>query len=131
MRDDYSRPGRAVLYTDDFEPITVLELSRYMWSLLEETGYARLRVRMAAELKYLMANPNHSVVEMRDKDITIKGELLRRRGVTTMMLFTQDDETALLLKSAFLPGQLSEVQRRERRKFGEGFIAALNATGGL
>ena len=45
------------------------------------------------------------------------------------MLFTDDEEAALLLKSELLPGQHKDVQSRERSAFAQGFMDALNMLG--
>ena len=58
------------------------------------------------------------------KDL-ITVEKFVRRGQTHWMLFTNDEESAMLLKSAFLPGQQKEVQMREQQAFAKGFWSAI------
>lgn len=45
------------------------------------------------------------------------------------MLFTADDESALLLKSVFLSGQQKEVATERQQAFNKGVINALNTIG--
>jgi hypothetical protein len=61
--------------------------------------------------------------------VAIFGERLRRREHETLMLFTGDEENALLLRAEFLPGQRGEVRNRERGAFAAGFLRALQEFG--
>ena len=45
------------------------------------------------------------------------------------MLFTHDEETALQMKAAFLPGQLGAIQGMQRNAFAQGFLTALRKLG--
>lgn len=54
---------------------------------------------------------------------------LRFRDMESLMLFTHDEETALQLKSAFLPGQLGAVQDLQQNAFAYGFLTALDKLG--
>jgi len=47
-----------------------------------------------------------------------------------MILFTHNEESALLLKSAFLPGQQAELKLRDRDAFARGVMRALEMLGG-
>lgn len=60
--------------------------------------------------------------------VVITAERLVRNGHETLMLFTGDEESALLLKADFLPGQRAAVQGLQRRSFAAGVLATL--TGG-
>ena len=64
------------------------------------------------------------------KTVEIFAERIVRRGREHMMLFTRDEESALLLKCAFLPGQQAGLQKREREAFVRGFLEALANVGG-
>ena len=61
--------------------------------------------------------------------MTIFAERFIRRGQEYMMLVTRDEENALLLKCAFLPGQQAGLQERERTAFTRGFLDALARVG--
>jgi hypothetical protein len=65
--------------------------------------------------------------------VEIRGEAIQCGQHRTLMLFTRNEEHALLLKSDLLPGQRRGAQHRERKAgakgFAEGFFAALDALG--
>jgi hypothetical protein len=61
--------------------------------------------------------------------VEITAEVLRRGNHQTLMLFTRNEEAALLLKSDLLPGQQRDVQDREKQALVKGFMRALNALG--
>lgn len=65
------------------------------------------------------------------KLVSIRGERIRRFEHETLMLFTEDEETALLLRAEFLPGQRATLQDKERRAFAKGFLKALQDFGPL
>ena len=116
---------RAVLYTHDMEPITVLELKRWAWEFLERTGIVRLHVAEPPLTTPWSGPPANGLFRI----VTIKAERLRRGNQEHLMLFTSDEESALLLESAFLPGQHRWVQERERVAFAQGFLHALDMLG--
>jgi hypothetical protein len=120
---------RVVLYADDMEPITVIELSALAEGYLNERGMVRLAVQMPAMLSVLAARQAPGLDDLRI--VTIFAERFIRHGHEHMMLFTRDEESALLLKSAFLPGQQAELQERERTAFARGFLEALARVGNV
>ena len=113
---------RAVLYAEDFEPITVIELTPFAADHLQQRGMVRLAVQTPVQV----SSTHTALSDFSFRTVTIHAELLRRGKHTHLMLFTQDEESALLLKSAFLPGQHKDVQGREKQAFAQGFISALS-----
>lgn len=111
----------AVLYTHQLEPITVVDIPMWLWDRLAEGHPIFLEVMQPVPSNFLTADD----VGPAPKKVAIFGERLRRRNHETLMLFTGDEENALLLRSAFLPGQHGEVQNRECRAFAAGFLKAL------
>lgn len=111
---------RVVLYAYDFEPITILELDAWSVARLRETKTVRLICPPNWDVKSILDfDPTAPIRAIHFKSVLIRAEPLRRmnsRGhiEETMMLFTDDEESALLLKSVFLPGQHKEVHERER-----------------
>jgi hypothetical protein len=119
---------RVVLYADDMEPITVIDLSELARGYLNERGMVRLSVMLPPMLSVLDA----TAPPLSDcKIVTIFAEIFIRNGRKHMMLFTHDEENALLLKCAFLPGQQSGLQERERTAFARGFLDALARVGAI
>lgn len=116
---------RAVLYTFDLEPITVLELPAEAMRYLRKEGAVNLQVIEPLSFG-IHLDPSTPVTL---KYVRIVAEPLRRREHETLMLFTADEESALLLKAAFLPGQHSAVRERERRAFAKGVLVAFTKLG--
>lgn len=114
---------RVVLYAHDMEPITVLELSSWAYDFLQERGQVSLAV--IPPVKYVP--PTELDLDVcKIWQVHITAEILHRHGERHLMLFTHDEEQALMLKSAFLPGQRSTLQEHERKAFADGFLCALN-----
>lgn len=114
---------RAVLYATDLEPITVLSLEPWAIDYLRRWGIVRLHV-----IPQIAAPPpplDDAHMEITMQTVTLRAERLRRGRHETMMLFTDDDESALLLKAAFLPGQTRVLRDREAAAFAEGFLHAM------
>jgi len=118
---------RTVLYTHDLEPITILELEEWKMRMLEERG----RVELAVMKPMSVAAWNPSVVPEPEPiwRVCITAERFHSNGQIHMMLFTHNEEHALLLKSAFLPGQRWALKELTAAEFAKGFLAALSRFG--
>ena len=100
----------VVLYTNDFEPITVLDLPLWLLEQMEKVGYVRVAVQepLINTLSDLEKDP--SIIHT-PKVVHIRCEKLRwRDGTTKPILITPDEELALMLKPEWLPGQRQAVQ---------------------
>lgn len=121
---------RAVLYSYDFEPITVIYVPEWARQHMEQHQCFAMAV-----FERLPVRPcDYEAPATRSyRIVRIQCERLRRGYRSHWMLFTEDEESALLLRTAFLPGQLGEVQERQREAFSKGFWAAvqLGGLGGL
>lgn len=115
----------AVLYTDDMEPITVLQLSPLARDLLIRRGHVALQVLEPASLT--LAGP--PMTEVRCRKLVISAEMFRRNDKKHLMLFTGDEETALLLRSAFLPGQRRGLDEERAKAYANGFLYAIARLG--
>lgn len=118
---------RAVLYTLDFEPITVVELSQAARERLECKGEVTLQVIEMMPLEFMRQADR--INPAKTKTVRIFVEEFRRGSHSHLMLFTPNDENALLLKSAFLPGQRKEVRDERAEAFVQGFMKALSSYG--
>lgn len=118
---------RVVLYADDMEPITVIDLPALAEVYLNERGMVLLAVMLPPMLSVIAAQ--HPPGRDSIKTVEIFAERIVRHGREHMMLFTRDEESALLLKCAFLPGQQAGLQERERDAFARGFLDALARIG--
>jgi hypothetical protein len=111
---------RAVLYSEfDLEPITVLTVAPWMIALWRKGCPVRLAGIPPISL---IADPRFPALDVVD----IYGDLLRHGRLNAEMWFltTKDDRAALLLRSAFLPGQAKEVDLERSKAFVKGFMKA-------
>lgn len=118
---------RVVLYTHDMEPITVVNLPALAEKLLNEKGMVTLDVILPICMSILQAE--QLPIKEYHKTVTLFAERLIRRGQEYMILVTKDEENALLLKCAFLPGQQAGLQEQKRIAFTHGFLDALARVG--
>lgn len=115
---------RTVLYTNDLIPITVIDLPPFAQEHLRKER--RVRLAVIEPLRMLTGSfANDRNVMILEHVVEIEAEILRRDGAEAMFLFTGDEESALLLKSAFLPGQTSTVREAQRAAFANGFMDAV------
>lgn len=111
----------AVLYTHQLEPITVVDIPLWLWDRLARGEWVVLAV-----MERVRFGPNMvDVTTPAPRRVEIFGERLIRREHETLMLFTADEENALMLKAEFLPGQRGELRDRQRSAFAAGFLEAL------
>lgn len=97
----------VVLYTHDFEPITVLNLPVWLLEQLEQRGTVRVAVQEPLNVK--LVQPTDPVIYS-PKIVTIYCEKLRwRDGSAKPILLTDDEELALMLKPEWLPGQQQAI----------------------
>lgn len=122
---------RAVLYTHDMEPITVIDLQPWAWQFLHDQRSVRLAVQRPMAAHYDPDAENVPKLDMGMWIVNITAEVLVRGKHTSLMLFTHDEEAALLLKSELLPGQYRDAQDREKAAMAKGFMEALNMLGKL
>jgi len=123
---------RAVLYAHDLEPITVVDISASLWQMLIKGQAVRLPVRENLRLgppDFTYSCPG----TFQMKTVDIYGIPIHVRDSRGLMLFTYNEEHAMLLKSELLPGQHKDVQERVRRRedaaFARGFLTALSNFG--
>lgn len=120
---------RAVLYTEDMMPITVLDLR----GIPDDLIWEERRFRLAVNYEPLCYHPGlgGTFPTFQIKNVEIWVEVLVRNGFEYPIFFTNDEETALLLKADILPGQQKEIQKENQKKFREGFVLGLvHALGG-
>lgn len=92
----------VVIYTKDFEPITVLDLPLWLLEQMEKQGAIRIAVLKPPELVAVTEPVNIDLPQT----VTIYCEKLRwKDGTTKPILITHDEELALILRPEWLPGQ--------------------------
>lgn len=116
---------RAVLYTLQMEPITVVDIPMWLWQRLEDGDTIAVPTKIRPPLG---ANINEGRMSQsyRFDIVHIFAEPIVRKRHRSLMLFTRNEEHALRLQADFLPGQRAELQSRERDAFGRGFVEALS-----
>ena len=104
----------VVLYTQDFEAITVLDLPVWLLEQLEKQGSVRVAVLRPVQFARLDASVPVGSVEGPEV-VTIYCEKLRwRDGTLKTILVTYDEELALALRPCWLPGQVATVQSYQK-----------------
>jgi hypothetical protein len=119
---------RAVLYTHDLEPITVIDLKPWAHEFILSQGSVRMAVHRpaAAMLSHANASPSEQIDAW---FVEITAEVIRRGRYESIMLFTHNEEAALLLKSELLPGQIRDSRDAQKESFARGFMHAIDSLG--
>ena len=120
---------RVVIYTNDMEPITVVELSSAARELLLKRGRVRLAVNPPFSFDSFDYDSHKAPFDWRKYEVELFVETLLRHGKVHKMVFTHNEESALLLKATFLPGQYGELGEVRAKAMADGFIKALGMLG--
>ena len=118
----------VVLYTTNFEPITILDLPLWLLEQLEKQGAVRVAVQDPVKINMAKEPWSEPWMVPNLKVVTIYCERLRwKDGSTKPVLVTPDEELALTLKPEWLPGQQQAVQSYKRaiRQLTEKLIQAM------
>ena len=98
-----------VLYTHDFEPITVVNLPMWLLETLEREGCAKVAVKRPITADFVEKVAVGSVEG--PETVTIEVKRLRwHDGSIKPIYVTKDEVLALTLKPEWLPGQVLQVQ---------------------
>jgi hypothetical protein len=120
---------RVVLYTHDLEPITVIDLKPWAHEFLVSQGSVRMAVHRPAAAMMSNANALPCDYQMNAWFVEITAEVIRRGMHESLMLFTDNEEAALLLKSELLPGQIRDSRELQKVAFAKGFMHAIDSLG--
>lgn len=102
----------VVLYTTDFEPITVVDLPMWMLDHLERYGGVQVAIKRPVTADFIERVAVGTVEG--PECVTIRQARLRwADGTVKTILVTEDEELALTLKPEWLPGQRLQVQNME------------------
>lgn len=115
---------QVVLYTDDMEAITVIDLPQWFLERLHDGQVMRVAVEDSAPPTWPSADAVVPVCKF--YAVSIWAERFVRNGGSTWLLFTRDEELALLLRSSVLPGQRRDYQDEFKRGFIKGLLSTLN-----
>jgi hypothetical protein len=114
----------VVLYTQDFEPITVLDLPLWLMEQMERQGSARVAVMRPVWPYDYSADGGFSSPDI----VTIYCERLRwKDGTVKPVLVTNDEALAMLLRPEWLPGQRQAINgyKQAIRTLTEGLVKAM------
>jgi len=102
----------VILYTTDFEPITVIDLPMWMLDHLERYGGVKVAIKRPVTPDFIERVAVGTIEG--PECVTIKQAKLRWYDDTIKtILVTDDDVLALTLKPEWLPGQRLQVQNYE------------------
>lgn len=118
---------RCVIYANDMEPLTIVELSEFAEAYLWRHGRVILEVRTLAVREVINNIPTSFDHEFRS--VRLYADLFYRHGKKHLIICTDDEESALLLKCVFLPGQYGQLHELERKAFAKGFMDAWQRLG--
>lgn len=113
-------PVNMVIFSSiDGEPITVMPSTPWIVKHFEERQFVRLPVLLSPQAMNISDRPFLS-----PRVVDLCGLPFRFGGAPVWHAQTYDEESALLLKAVFLPGQRSALTDRERAAFAAGFCFA-------
>ena len=108
-------PPQAIIYTHDMEPITAIEMKPEYWRFLEKQAQIAFAVIPPFDISDYREPPH--IPTIRVQQVRLYAHcIFRNDRCKYLMLTTEDEESALLMKSIFLPGQqktLTDVKRKE------------------
>ena len=98
-----------VLHTEDFEPITIIDLPMWLLDQVEREGTVRVAVMRPVTIDFIQKVAVGTVSG--PESVTIKARKLRwENGEIKTIYTTKDEELALILKPDWLPGQRTQIQ---------------------
>lgn len=106
----------VVVYTKDFEPITVIDLPLWLLDSMEKQGGARLAIQEPLSMDTFKET---APIVHTPKVCTLYAKKMQWfDGSTKTIVITPDEELAMVLKPDWLPGQRGTVnQYKDRVKF--------------
>lgn len=121
---------RIVVMDEDMrEPITVVEIPMYLMRDVQEGKHREIVLAAPTTMEdwFSMVDKIPSVMETATlRHVKLRMEpIYKGREVLYWTAVPDNPELALLLRAAFLPGQMTEMRRREAQAWFHGAIAAL------
>jgi|GEM_PF-3323717 len=113
---------QATVYTRDLEPITVIWLAPWAVQQLNESGNIAFGIESHAPTTFA---PD-AMPQLERWVVRLRGVKFRLGYAQTWLLVADDDELALMLRAAFLPGQQRAIRELERESFGKGAATAFS-----
>lgn len=122
---------RAVIYTEDMEPITVAKLQPWTVDYLRKHG--TVRVAVAPPISHMFRPDDKPRPFCAEYIVRLSAHSIESpvNGCRAMFLTTRDDVAALLMDAALLPGQAALRDATFRAGVSAGFQQALDMLGKL
>jgi len=99
-----------ILYTRDFEPITVIDLPLWLIEQLERQGGVRVAVQEPLQSQWMAVDQATTQPEL--KTVTLRCVKLNwLENTQKTIIITEDDELALRLKPDWLSGQRAHINQ--------------------
>jgi hypothetical protein len=122
MQFDFLKPPTAVIYSNDFEPISHIPMTPQMYEYFLNYNIVRFPIHSPI---------NYSVKEMPLPDVFLYAEIEavwvhNKSGPSRLLLISRNDETTLLMPNTFLPGQTKEVNYIKHQAFCQGLAKAIS-----
>lgn len=103
-----------VLYTQDLEPITVIDVPLWLLDKVDQNGFVQVAVPKRLDIKNIAESAaNGKPVQELYDSITISAVKLRWRDGSIKNIYTttaKDEVLALVLKPDWLPGQRMQIK---------------------
>lgn len=120
---------RIVVMDEDMrEPITVVEIPMSLMRQVQEgVREVRMSVPTSMEAWFTMADkiPNVEMATVRIVSLRME-PIYRGYDILHWVAVPNDPTLALLLRAAFLPGQVTELRRREAQAWFQGAFSAIS-----
>ena len=119
----FMRPAQTVIYTEQMEPICVINMKTEWYDYLEKARNIRFAVSKPFNFKY----PEDATVFIKPDMVEVIPHMIIRPDLRAkyLMLTTPNETEALLMESEFMPGQTRRLNEEKRKAFMKGFMSAL------
>lgn len=120
----------TVIYAEDMEPITVIDLPHQAIEMMAASRNI-WNVPVFEKPRWVSASQPLSLDDITIKIVSLWTEPLHRKGHTHQLVFTKQEEWALLLEATSLPGQRQMLRDAHAKGVFDGFRLAIHLMGGL
>jgi hypothetical protein len=114
----------TVLYTENLEPVTIIDIPMKLWIMLNKGE----TVGLAVPYQFKLEKPT-DVCDIYEEIVYLHAEPICRRSMRSIIVFVDNEVIALALKSSLLPGQRKDVQYAMSQAKRAGFLEALKRFG--
>ena len=117
------KPPSAIIYSKDFEPISHIPMNEEMYGYF--TKYEIVRFPIQKPISIEDVDKPMPLLEPLYAEISAM-KVYSQDGIR-LLLIARNDETALLMRNTFLPGQTKELNFIKTQAFYKGMVQAMKA----